>query len=1240
MWKQNLGDLYLGGSATKKTADLPKLGPWFERLLVYGGIVLPTLALTAECQLHICARHFFDPFPSNSHVLLFSLVPIASLLAWLSIRQNMVSQLGLALFLNGMAMGISLLYAIMFLPLTMQSMQYCLLFGFGLLGLSPAIALGVLWGSGDQVSKVANVFGTNFQPGQVKNAGHLVILLMVLCVELPSTVTRVALGMASKPETQVNGLNILRTVGSHEVMLRACYERSGRATDIVGSLYENSNPVNVETMRSIFYKATGRTYNSFPIPESARATMNHMGTLAYDGMEADDEFDMDPDVAGEMVSGVSRGLSVSESKLAAKIDSDACVSQLDWNLDFSNKSKYDREVRTRIRLPHGAAVNQASLIVDGKEFEVQITPRELARQMYQEAVKEKKNPLLVSVSGEDTVLVQCYPVPPGNKVKLHLGIVAPLSLDRNKQAVMTLPQFEERNFQINVPHTISLSANHEMTAPWGQLKQEHNGNDFLLSGQLDSSLLATGSGIINVKRSDKTEFWSKDDRGNLYFEKLSDVNLAKPSSLSIVIDGSNCMADDLKKVCDALRKLPTDIPVRLLFVGDKSTEELLSHGFPGTNEFNVAIDNLSNKTCVGGQKDGLALMEALGGIESLQSFAKPDLKGKNTGAVLWLHGAQPLAADVSNGFLHGIINLPNLQGPVIWDMQLSSGPNVYLDGMDSDRVQKVARFGSCSDDISLLFDQWQHPGLLKTFSRDAVLASRHHAIAPVVTDIEFVDVPPVVGSRATEEDNASAHTDAIAPTQVDAIAPSNTAAIAPANTAAIAPANTAAIAPANTAAACAIAVDDPVPFNGPVPVNVENDVTKHGTETMKQLGQLWAIDKINAYMRLNDEADAHSIAAQNHVVTSISSGVLVDTVPKLDEWSRPQPAMMEDESPFVKIVKTFFPSAFNSANEGSSGGFAYSVPALEASTQAVPPPMSPTAVEDEAPIVYSARLPATKESVAAPTDSIPSNAPKQAVTLQTSLDSDDRVVIHEARSSHKSAVFARLSKTPSASGRDAGSTYSDASSTYSDASPTTGRSYLGGVSAGGGGSTDSRQTSGFRLKRPPMAGKVKPMVVPTYSGETVKGLAKDKQYRVPMPIVAKVKKHTNGLGNSYLQAKPEVAAACPWPVSPEHEAKHRLLRLRQQANLMPQLSGSTNGTIYRVPDAPSSVSISLDRPVQANLQSKPPEMSLLNSVQFENEDAQMFKEFIQKFWLAIVGLFFVIYAIVEKAMSQITSKRT
>lgn len=803
----DLGYVNLKGSGPIPTSGTTrkKSGGFVEGMLFWWGIVFPLAALVVESNSHFCAKQFFDPLPTSGHAMLFALIPATNFLAWASLKWDMSPHYAFMLFCNGMAVGVAILYTLMFLPITHVSMLGILYFGIGLLGLAPLLSLISLMKGGSMLAK--NSKNTTYVDGHhVKHLGHLLVLTLVVAVETPSTFTRIALGMASKPETRQQGLDLLRAFGSQEVMLRACYERSGRATDIVGSMYESHDPLPVDKARDLFYRVTGRTFNSFPIPESARATLRNTGFLADDGIEGavDDEFDLDPDIAGEMVSGVSRGLSVSKSDMSGTVDSNAAIAKFDWYLNFKNKSKFDREVRTRIKLPHGGVVNKASLIVDGKEYEATITVRSLAREIYRQAVARKKNPLLVSTTGTDSVLVQVFPVPPtdSREVKLHLGVVAPMELDRQRQGVVVLPQFEERNFQLSAPHNISLASNGEMKADFKDLKiGKDDKGKFTLAGSIDPSKLASGDGIIHASRNAGATTFSAPDTwrgaGHIAVEKIEEVTAVAPSKLIAVIDGSGTMGASINAIADSFNNLPAETELSVYFVRDDKKQRLVGNR-------SEVINQLKRLPCSGGQIDGQDLMDALQECSASDS------------AVLWIHGAQPVESPYKTVVQSLLKSARNRT--MLYDMQILSGPNQVLDGMESvSSIQTLPHTGQVDEDLKLLFDGWSNK--LKAYK---IVRSSE---APTGAEITRSGPPDrQVGDLVYSTFNAN---------ESHAIKPA----------------------------------------------------TINGAEsTVSDLAQLMAYDRVLQDMRENtyqSKQDAIDLAARYHIVTPMSSAVLVTEVPEL-----------------------------------------------------------------------------------------------------------------------------------------------------------------------------------------------------------------------------------------------------------------------------------------------------------------------------------------------------------------------
>lgn len=665
-------------------------------VLMFFGVLLPLAAVGFETTTHYCAQHFFDPFPSPAHIALFCLIPLTNYLAWLSTRRDLSPYFGAMTLLSGMAMGIGVLYSLMFLPITPQACFATVFLGFGLLGLAPLLSLPCSWLSGQTVCGLATRHKTYFNPHQVEHIGHLIVLVMVVAVELPSTLTRIHLAEALDPNPVVSqsAVEWLRQFGRQEVMLRACYERSGRATDILGSLYESAHPLNIDAARSIFYQVTGKPFNSVPLPASARATIQHAGLINDPaGLNAgvEDEFDLDADIAGEAVSGVARGLSVTNAKVLGSVDANPAVADLTWQFGFTNSSKYDREARAKVLLPQNAVVKKATLIVDNVERDATIMVRSAAREYYRSAVAERKNPLLVSTCGPDQILVQCFPVKPNSTAQIKLAIAAPLEIAEDESAFINMPTFMERNFQIEGKTEFDITSTRPMTAPDSGFEITTDAENQHLTGAMALTDLARFNGIIHFLRdTDQHMVWTPStDAGWALERQLTPRKYPKPNTVFIVIDGSQAMQQYMPDLLDGLNRASelAEFPkAQVTFVLDKPQQYTLK-----TSTFASILNLLKQQTCAGGQNNMPAVREAL---------ERAQLEPGS--AVLWIHAAQPIPYDDPTFTCKDY--LKRFNQPLLYDMQVVSGPNEILNGVDATQaLVRVSRSGALSTDIARLF---------------------------------------------------------------------------------------------------------------------------------------------------------------------------------------------------------------------------------------------------------------------------------------------------------------------------------------------------------------------------------------------------------------------------------------------------------------------------------------------------------------------------------------------------------
>ena len=656
-------------------------------LFLFCGVILPTIAMLFETTFHFCAHNFFDPFPTPSHVVLFGLIPLSNFLVWLGTREDLSNHYAFMSLASGMAMGVSCLYSLMFLPLTPISCFFTLALGFGLLGLAPLLSVPCNLIAGKTVCRLADRKGTYFNAHQFEHMGHMIILVMVIAIELPSTLTRINLAKAADKNVIESsaGVDWLRRYGSQEVLLRSCYERSGKATDILGSLYESAHHTTIDQNRKVFFKVTGKPYNSVPIPKAARATIQHTGVItdpANLNAGVDDEFDIDTDIAGEEVCGVARGLSASQSEITGNIDPNTALASLNWSIAFSNDSKFDREARAKILLPPHAVTTKATLTINNVERDATIMVRSKARARYKKAVMAKKDPLLVSTCGSDQILVQCYPVRPGQTVKVKLQIAAPMSITKDKQAKLMMPAFLERNFQVDTPVKVNIESSAAQAA--GGLK-----------GDIDNAKLACFGAVVSAPRNANSEaisYQGKELPGQFNITRnLRPAAYSGINSLLIVIDGSASMQQSFAQIAEALRAIPPSMQVQIKVVGDTTTELYPGLQAGGSATVLTAAETLKTMKAEGGQDDSATLDDAL----SLAAMS-------NKMSVLWIHAAQPLTSGNSARIQ---ASLKRTERPLLFDLQVMAGPNELLNGVNSQKtLVRVERSGDLKSDLITFFN--------------------------------------------------------------------------------------------------------------------------------------------------------------------------------------------------------------------------------------------------------------------------------------------------------------------------------------------------------------------------------------------------------------------------------------------------------------------------------------------------------------------------------------------------------
>src|SRR5262249_6341304 len=321
--------------------------------------------------------------------------------------------------------------------------------------------------------------------------GLTLALLLLALPFLPALSIEYGLHVAvsNSQSKRLHGLTWLRQFGSHDDLLRSCYRKSDATIQWLGAVLANERPASIEQARRIYYQVTNRRLQSESCPQDSW----HKRWTASASLSRDQ--------GGTSVGQTVEGLSLGTPRLEAELNPKAMMASTEWTIVLRNESWSNGEARPRIALPPGGVISRVTLWVNGKEREAVVAEENKVRAAYQEVVRQRRDPILVTVSGPDRVLVQCFPVPPnGGEMKFRLGIAAPLELDSATQGYLRLPYLVEQNFAIGQQkvHSVQVRATAEGVVASSRFLPLAAGLKATWQGELVDSELSSTDGIISV----------------------------------------------------------------------------------------------------------------------------------------------------------------------------------------------------------------------------------------------------------------------------------------------------------------------------------------------------------------------------------------------------------------------------------------------------------------------------------------------------------------------------------------------------------------------------------------------------------------------------------------------------------------------------------------------------------------------------------------------------------------------
>jgi hypothetical protein len=624
-----------------------------------GGVLLPLFTIGFELFTRLCAEALFDPLPTLWHLALVTAVPVLNLKLWWMRRRDQHVGRGW-LFAAGGSLAISLNYVLLLLPVYPIAALGIIYFGLGLLAFAPLFSgLGTITIVADLVRE------RRFKFGGIVTGGLLAGLLVMLALDVPTAVTRhtirtMAVGDA---EARERAVDVMRNFGSRDLLLRYCYDHSGRAGGLLSLILEGGYRFRAKgaqwrgfgmppLARELYYRVTGTPYDSVPPP------------LDGQGWRFTREFRWDPDRGGTQVGGRLEGLWLSSSRIDASMDADDAVAYVEWTSEFRNASTWeDQEARMTVVLPPGGVISRATLWVNGEEREAVFASRAEARAAYESVVQARRDPLLVTTNGADQVMAQIFPVPSGGRARIRLGITAPLTLTADDRATLALPVIADRNFSIDgdLRHAVWVEGDgREARADAGFVTIAGDGALVRRRGSFTDVELTTRRPRISLSRNPKAESMSSGE----VLQTILREPREPAGSLFIVLDGSKRAESARDGLIAALDRIP--LGARVGF-GIASSAPAILPLSPWTPMRRAELVDLLNAQAFDGGEDNVGVLTA----------AISQLEGEPRATLLWVHGPQGFEFDTSAAALEQVMDR-GIRLPEMWLLPVQAGPNKVL----------------------------------------------------------------------------------------------------------------------------------------------------------------------------------------------------------------------------------------------------------------------------------------------------------------------------------------------------------------------------------------------------------------------------------------------------------------------------------------------------------------------------------------------------------------------------------
>jgi Ca-activated chloride channel homolog len=122
-------------------------------------------------------------------------------------------------------------------------------------------------------------------------------------------------------------------------------------------------------------------------------------------------------------------LEVVYHKVDVKIDGQSAITKIDQS--FYNPSQYQLEGFYIFPIPKGAVINNFTMIINGKETKAELLDSDKARKIYEDIVRQMRDPALLEYSEQNIFKMRIFPIEPRSEKKISISYTQVLESDNN-----------------------------------------------------------------------------------------------------------------------------------------------------------------------------------------------------------------------------------------------------------------------------------------------------------------------------------------------------------------------------------------------------------------------------------------------------------------------------------------------------------------------------------------------------------------------------------------------------------------------------------------------------------------------------------------------------------------------------------------------------------------------------------------------------------------------------------------